>query len=122
LYEFRVLVDLQILVHLAFCARIRILVVLVSVPAVFSLVTQRFQLGGGDGCLYDCPPTLLKVKPRDLTVRSLPRLPYFLFYSFYSQWRGERYDGTSSRTGPHRPRKMKKNVFVYLKDTAKNEF
>jgi len=34
------------------------------------------------------------------------------------QWRGERYDGTSFRTGPLRPRKKRK---IYLKDAAKTE-
>ena len=33
------------------------------------------------------------------------------------QWRGERYDGTSTRTGPLQSKKLK----IELKDNAKNE-
>jgi len=39
-----------------------------------------------------------------------------LSHMFMCQGRGERYDGTNSRTGPLRPKKTEK---IGLKDTAK---
>ena len=64
-----------------------------------------------------------RCEEKDETMTFLPLLPiyrnpmFILHALTLGQWRGERYDGTSTRTGPLQSKKLK----IELKDNAKNE-
>jgi len=69
---------------------------------------------------YACTPPLSFLQagcPSCRPTNSVKALSNMKTINYTVQWRGERYDGTSTRTGPLQSKELK----IELKDNAKNE-